>query len=391
MVRVFISLSLQIILIGLSSCSKDDFLWNLVAKPEISKPIITQNSLASLTVQSSLLSNGHDKNTVKGFCWSTQNNPTLSDNKYVIESSKEESFSYSIPWSFIGTIYVRSFAINKIDTVYSEVVSTIWTGDADNIPIINLNSLDNIQFYSVKINCHLVSDGGLALEEKGVFISENPQPNSSNSIKILDNEVANYFSILATDLIDNKTYYIRAFAKNFAFTGLSNVLSFTTRNFYNVGEVGPAGGRIFFAKSDTIGGWNFMEAAAVDYIGQLKWSTSNSVFINNTSTDLGNGIINTNNIVNEFGANTYAAYSSSVYVVNNFSDWFLPSRDELIKMYENLYLNGIGSFSINSNYWSSSEDNYYSQNAWSVKMSGNGEIATFPKSDMYKSRFIRKF
>ena len=229
------------------------------------------------------------------------------------------------------------------------------------------------------------------MEEKGVFISENPQPNINNSIKILDNQIANYFSILATDLIDNKTYYIRAFAKNFAYTGLSNVLSFTTKNFYNIGEVGPAGGRVFFAKTDTIGGWNFMEAAAVDYVGQLKWSTSNSVFINNTSTDVGYGLINTNNIVNEFGTNIYAAYSSSVYAINNFNDWFLPSRDELIKMYQNLYLNGIGSFSINSNYWSSSEDNFYSQNAWCVKMSGNGEIATSPKSNMFKSRFIRRF
>ena len=59
-------------------------------------------------------------------------------------------------------------------------------------------------------------------------------------------------------------------------------------------------------------------------------------------------------------------------------------------MYQNLYLNGTGGLVLNSQYWSSSEDNFYSQNAWSVKMSGNGEVTSFPKSNMFKSRFIRK-
>ncbi|MBM3454129.1 MAG: DUF1566 domain-containing protein [Bacteroidetes bacterium] len=391
MVRVFIFLSLQIILISIFSCTKDDFRWNLVAKPEISKPIITQNSLASLTVQSSLLSNGHDKNTVKGFCWSTQNNPTLSDNKIVMESSKEESFSYTIPWSFIGTIYVRSFAINKLDTVYSEIISTIWTGDAGNIPIVNTLSIEDIQFYNAKINCQLISDGGLTLEERGVFISENPQPNSSNSIKVLDNSSISFFTILAENLIENKTYYVRAFAKNFAFTGLGNVLSFTTKNFYNVGELGPAGGRIFYSKNDTLGGWNFLEAAPQDYNLELKWSPS-SITVNNTSTDLGLGESNTSFIINVNGNSIlYAAYASSVYSFSGYTDWYLPSRDELIKMYQNLYLNGTGGLALNSQYWSSSEDDFYHQNAWTVKMSGNGEVSTFPKSNMFKSRFIRRF
>ena len=173
MVRVFIFLSLQIMLFDLSSCSKDDFRWNLVSKPEISKPKFTQNSLSSLTVESSLLSNGHDKNTVKGFCWSTQNNPTLSDNKFLLEESKETSFSYSIPWSSVGNIYVRAFAINKIDTVYSDVIASFWTGNNSNMPIVNTISVVEVQFQSAKINCQLVSDGGLNIEERGVIISLN--------------------------------------------------------------------------------------------------------------------------------------------------------------------------------------------------------------------------
>lgn len=51
--------------------------------------------------------------------------------------------------------------------------------------------------------------------------------------------------------------------------------------------------------------------------------------------------------------------------VNGYDDWFLPSDDELLRMYENLYLEGLGGFATEggtaeegpySYYWSSTED-----------------------------------
>ncbi|MFT5169375.1 MAG: hypothetical protein ACI8P3_004624 [Saprospiraceae bacterium] len=46
------------------------------------------------------------------------------------------------------------------------------------------------------------------------------------------------------------------------------------------------------------------------------------------------------------------------YKVDNFDDWYLPSKEELDLVYQNLKKRGLGSFSVNNDdyYWSSTED-----------------------------------
>ena len=56
--------------------------------------------------------------------------------------------------------------------------------------------------------------------------------------------------------------------------------------------------------------------------------------------------------------------------LGGYSDWFLPSKDELSQMYFNLHQQGLGGFS-NFYYWSSSEAAY--NNAW-VRRFANGTL-----------------
>jgi hypothetical protein len=54
------------------------------------------------------------------------------------------------------------------------------------------------------------------------------------------------------------------------------------------------------------------------------------------------------------GTGDYAAYVCATCVAGGYTDWFLPSGDELNYMYTNLKVNGLGGFA-DAEYWSSTE------------------------------------
>ena len=150
---------------------------------------------------------------------------------------------------------------------------------------------------------------------------------------------------------------------------------------YEIGDPGPAGGLIFFDDEDDNSddyGFRYLEAAP-DSTEWSVWETKDwggwGTDINgNDSTvapelnGIGDGASNTAAIVAEFGntepyqgKSDYAAKLADDLEHNDYSDWFLPSRDELALMYQNLYRQGLGRFLANF-YWSSSE--YSSDYAW---------------------------
>lgn len=128
----------------------------------------------------------------------------------------------------------------------------------------------------------------------------------------------------------------------------------------NVGKTGLAGGYIFYDKGYYSDGWRYLEAAPkTTEWRNIKWDSSSPTWIKGTETGVGTGQSNTTKIIDIQGkGHTYAAQLCDALDCGGYSDWFLPSKDELCEMYATLVVAGVGGFASNpddSDYWSSSE------------------------------------
>jgi len=127
---------------------------------------------------------------------------------------------------------------------------------------------------------------------------------------------------------------------------------------YALRDTGPAGGYIFYDKGYYSSGWRYLEAApaSTEWPGN-EWG-SYGTLIGGTGTGIGTGQSNTTIIVtwlNSHFETDRAAQLCDALIYGGYSDWFLPSKDELNLMYENLIIFGVGGFAASGDYWSSSE------------------------------------
>lgn len=162
---------------------------------------------------------------------------------------------------------------------------------------------------------------------------------------------------------------------------------------------GPSGGYVFYDRGEYTGGersWRYLEAAPGDLrlvdgvptvdsaaagysngneyfeFGYHRETSGGSNVLLSTKTGIGEGYSNTKILVDNMKDAAYT-WSSGTRTTSNYAarlcrelvyegtGWFLPSKDELDLMYENLHKQGLGSFA-DSDYWSSSE--YSADYAW---------------------------
>ena len=141
------------------------------------------------------------------------------------------------------------------------------------------------------------------------------------------------------------------------------------------------GGIIFFL--DFTGKHGFI-AAPSDQSTHVKWGC-NGKHIAGTSPFNGAGNANTQKLLEDCSAKGTPARLCNDLVIEGYSDWFLPSRNELNLLYQQK--NFVGGFA-NNFYWSSTEYDKYStwcQHFFNGCQDNNG------KFDYYCVRAIRAF
>ncbi|MDR3303436.1 MAG: DUF1566 domain-containing protein [Treponema sp.] len=166
---------------------------------------------------------------------------------------------------------------------------------------------------------------------------------------------------------------------------------------YELGAIGPSGGRVFYDKGMFSNGWQYLEAAPAEMDATAQWS-ANQKNLAGTGTAVGSGKRNTQLIVErlkQLGETNRAAQLCDDLSFDGFDDWFLPSKDELNLMYINLKQKGLGDFSDGS-YWSSTQDDNDDawvqrfNNGW-VKILSNGKQDGDGKRSTYYVRAVRAF
>lgn len=166
---------------------------------------------------------------------------------------------------------------------------------------------------------------------------------------------------------------------------------------YEVGDVGPAGGWVFFVTDDGLHG---LEAAPEDtQFGLRTWGCSGTA-IPGTDFYLGSGLRNTNFILQACSERVNAASLAESYYHNGYTDWFLPCSDEtgymVLRIGPNSPLGNVGGFT-DGLYWSSTqaigsaEDPDLRALSWAFGASYTGAPEKTLKDTMAAVRAIRKF
>lgn len=160
-----------------------------------------------------------------------------------------------------------------------------------------------------------------------------------------------------------------------------NIICSPVARLYAIGDWGPAGGIVFYI---TGGGLHGLEAAPEDQSTGAAWGCLGTV-TGVGRTAVGTGAQNTADILAGCSESGIAARIAHDYTLNGYTDWFLPSKDELNLLYQQEIV--VGGFATGS-YWSSTESSSY--NAWGQNFLF-GSQASLNKANALGVRAVRAF
>lgn len=230
------------------------------------------------------------------------------------------------------------------DEDYTNGIPEVTTGYIKNI---KGSTADGGGSFITGFNTSVSSFGLCYGLNKNPVISDSISGGLQISVAIKGNYREEVFTCELTGLIPDTTYFVKAFVVNSAGTGYGSEVSFVTLPL----EVGQSyGGGIIFYLNET--GKHGLIAVANDQSDNSQWFNGAIIRTGATGSSIGDGEANTNLIVNSLGEGNYAASFCYNLELNGYSDWFLPSKDELNLMF--LHKDLIGGFS-DDFYWSSTE------------------------------------
>jgi len=374
--------------VGTSYGSQLNFTTTAISLPTITTTFISSITTTTASSGGTINSDGGATVTARGVCWSTNSNPTIS-NINTSDGTGVGTFTSSISGLTANTTYyVRAYATNSVGTSYGSQLS--FSSSAITLPTLTTTDISSITTISANGGGNITSDGGATIIARGICWNTSSTPTISNSKSSVGTGIGTFTSPLP-GLITNTTYYVRAFATNSLGTAYGNQVIFTTASL-TIGQ-SYQGGIIAYVFQSGDAGYvagqtHGIIAASSDQSTGIYWLSMGNInkTTNATGSTIGSGLTNTNLIVSSTGTESNAAKLCYDLSLNGYSDWYLPSQDELGKLYLNH--TSIGGFA-SAGYWSSTESDYGT--AYYVNFADGILTNTDLKEYPYRVRAIRYF
>ena len=308
-----------------------------------------------------------------GYKWSPNNDFALATDMWTGTSNLENNLS-------CGTTYTRYVWAYKACGHSSPETLIQTTLQCPVPPIVTTSAMTNIAIDSAVAGGVVTDSGNLPVIERGVYFATHSNPGPGDNKVICGSGMGVYSHILHS-LTGGTTYYVRAYAKNTFYSGFGDNVSFTTDPSFYIGQNYQGG--IIFEIHDTYHG---LIAAEVDVSTSAAWGCEGT-FVG-TSPVMYTGLANTVAIVTACTTPDIAAHWCYSNIYNGYGDWYLPSFNELMDMYDHRSM--IGGFSP-EHYWSSTEGVVNPVNDARGVFFWDGSSFTSPKHLTSYVRAIRSF
>jgi hypothetical protein len=213
-----------LLIIVVIQCSKKE------EKEEVKStlPVLTTSNVTEITRTTAssggnVTSDGEAEITVRGVCWGTTTNPTISGSKTTDGVGKGSYTSSLTSLTSNTTYYVKAYAINSAGTAYGneETFSTNQVG----IITLNTTEVTSIEASSAISGGNITDDGGSTVLERGLCWSTEANPTTMDNRTSVEPGTG-IFTGSIVGLVPCTTYYVRAFATSIAGTAYGNELTF---------------------------------------------------------------------------------------------------------------------------------------------------------------------
>ena len=280
--------------------------------PEVTTVEPTEIATTSAKTGGNVISDGGSEVTAKGVCWSTSQNPTLSDSFSTDGIGLGEYLSIINGLTINTTYYVRAYATNEAGTAYGEEFSFTTLCD---LPTVITTAITNVEITTAKGGGNVTADGGAEVTARGLCWATHLEPTIEDSF-LVEGAGLGEFTCDITGLNENTRYYVRAYATNSVGTAYGSVTTLKT------------------ADDGTIAGIEYVDLGL-----SVKWAPFN---IGATSpTECGDyfawGEIETKTEYTEANSLTHGIYMEDIGGNPQYdaaraiwgSTWRLPSREEI--------------------------------------------------------------